>query len=96
LQRRQHCSVFNLLAGEPKRRPFSDSITALNAGPSPSGFVPGGGAGGRDVECFVFFGGEEGPDCILKLLFRVLVIGGGSIVIFFSSVVLYVTCKPTV
>jgi hypothetical protein len=59
--------------------------------------VPGGGAGDRDIECFVFFGGNEGPDCILKLLFWVLlVIVGGSVVIYFPSVVLYVTCKPTV
>jgi hypothetical protein len=97
LQRHQHCIVFNLLAGVPKRRPYSDSVTALDAGSSPSGLVPGGGAGGRDIECFVFYGREEGPDCILKLLFWVLlVIVGGSVVIYFSSVVLYVTCKPAV
>jgi hypothetical protein len=48
-----HCGVFNLQAGVPSRRPFSNSITALNVSPSPSGLVPGGGAGGCGVECIL-------------------------------------------
>jgi hypothetical protein len=65
------CSVFYLLAGMPMRRPYTDFVTALSAGPWPSGFVPGGGVGSRDVEFFVFVGGEE-PDCVLKNNYSVL------------------------
>ena len=87
--------VFNLLATMPTWRPFSDSITALIVGPSPSGFVPDSGAGGRDVECFVFVGGE-GPNCIFKLFTRILFVEDeGSVVILLSPVVLLVRCKPT-
>jgi hypothetical protein len=44
-------------------------------------FRPGGVAGGRDVECFIYFGGKE-PDCVLELFFRVSFVKlDGSVVI---------------
>ena len=43
----------NLQAGVPSRRPFCFSVTALNASPTSSGFVPDAGAGGRDVGCIL-------------------------------------------
>jgi hypothetical protein len=79
-----------------KMEAFIDSVAALNAGPSPSGFVPGGGAGGRDVESFVFLSGE-GPDCVLHFPCKVLVVKAeGLVVVSFSLMVLLVICKPTV
>jgi hypothetical protein len=91
-----HCRFFNLLAGEPNRRPICDLATALIVNPSPSGLVPGDGAGGRDVER-VFFLGGEGPDCTLHSFLGVLcAILEGLFVISFSSEFLGVICKPTV
>jgi hypothetical protein len=90
------CSVFNLQAGVPMWRLFSDSIMALSVCPSSSGFVPDGGAGGRDVEYFIFFGGE-GLDCILQYFVRVPFANVEDLLVFsFSHVVLLVRCKPTV
>lgn len=90
-----HCSVFNLLAGVPMRRPFSFSVAALNAGSSPSGFVPGGGAGGRGVESFVLLGGE-GPDCFPNFLFSVLFVKVEDYaIISLLFEVLYVSFMPT-
>jgi hypothetical protein len=89
------CIVFYLLASVPMRRPYSNSITALCAGPSPSGLIPGSGAGSRDVEVFVFIGGE-GPDCILKKIRVLFVKVEGLVVISFSSVALHVRCLPTI
>jgi hypothetical protein len=54
-------SSFNLMAGVPYWMPFHYSVEALNAKPSPSGLVPGGGANSRGVECIFLLGGE-GPD----------------------------------
>jgi hypothetical protein len=96
LRCRVFCNVFNLQASVPMWRPFSDSITSLSACPSSSGSVPDGGAGGRDVEFFVFFGGE-GLDCILQYFVRVPFANVEDLLVFsFSHVVLLVRCKPTV
>lgn len=89
-------SSFNLLAGVPIRRPLSGSVAAFIVDPSPSGFVPGDGAGGRDVERIVFVGGE-GLDSNLQFFFRVLFVAVEELVVFFFSfVVLYVKCYPTI
>jgi hypothetical protein len=69
---------------------------ALIAKPSPSGSVPGGGAGGRDVENFFNLGGQ-GLDCVFSSFSRVLlVISEGLVVISISYWVLVVTCMSTV
>jgi hypothetical protein len=85
-----------LLAGVPSWRIFTSSAAAFIAGPSPSGAVPGDGAGGRGVELLVNSGGE-GPDGVFLFLSGVLSVKfEGYVVISFSSVVLCVICKPTV
>uniref|UniRef100_A0ACD5ZZ16 Uncharacterized protein n=1 Tax=Avena sativa TaxID=4498 RepID=A0ACD5ZZ16_AVESA len=57
---------FNLQASMPMRRLLCRSAMAFSVTPSPSGSVPGVGAGCRGVEGIIVPGGE-GPDC--KLLF---------------------------
>lgn len=90
-----HCSFFNLLAGAPSWRPFSDSVAALIVSPSPSGLVPGDDAGGRDVERIIFIGGE-GLDCFFQSFLGVLYVSFEDLVVFlFSSRVLDVYCKLT-
>jgi hypothetical protein len=77
------CRVFYLLAGVPMRRPYNDSITALSGGPSPSGIVAGGGAGGCGINFFILVGGE-GLGCALKNHFRALFVKfEGLVVILF-------------
>ena len=90
-----HCSFCNLQAGVPSGRPFCVSVTALLVSPSPSGFVPGDVADGRDVERF-FIRGGEGLNCIPFLSAKVLSVNAkGLVVFFFLFVVLDVTCTPT-
>ena len=55
----EHYCVFNLQAGVPSRRPLSDSFTALIVCSVPSGFVPGVGADGRELECIFFLSGQD-------------------------------------
>lgn len=81
---------FNLQA-----RPFSDSVMALIASPTPSGFVPGGGADGRDVERIFILGGQ-GPDCVPISLLEVLFVFLEDLVVFsFPCKVLDVLCVST-
>jgi hypothetical protein len=88
-------SYFNLLAGEPTRRPFSGFVAAFIVELSPSGVVPGDYSGGRAVDRIVILGGE-GPDCSFYILCRVLsVIVEGLVVILFTFEVLHVKCYPT-
>jgi hypothetical protein len=88
-------SSFNLLAGEPSRRPFSGSVAAFIVELSPSGFVPGDYSGGRGVDRIIILGGE-GPDCSFYILCRVLsVIVEGFVVVLFTFEALYVKCCPT-
>jgi hypothetical protein len=62
----------------------------------PSGFVPGDLVGGHDLKFGCKLGGEEGRDCILSFLLRVLFRNlGDYAVISFISELLYVFCTPT-
>jgi hypothetical protein len=88
-------SSFNLQAGVPKRRPYISSAAEICVDPSPSGLVPGDGAGGRRVELGISIGGE-GPDCFLQVLDRVLFAKSEDLFAFhFYFMVLNVNCKPT-
>jgi hypothetical protein len=64
---------FFLPAGEPKGRIFCSFTTAGSAYSVPSGVVPGDDVGGREVDLFYKSGGG-GPDGVLLLLFRVLLV----------------------
>ena len=88
-------SFFNLQARVPLRRPCFSSATASFVSPSPSGCVPGDGAGGRCVELLTL--GGEGLDCTLCFSAKVLFVKArGLDVIFLFFEVLDVICIPTV
>ena len=90
------CSVFNLQARVPMRRPSSSSMAAFIVVLAPSGFVPGGGADGHHVELFVEHGGE-GLNCVPLYFLEVLFVKDkGLVVISFYLEVLDVNCMPTV
>jgi hypothetical protein len=76
---------FNLQASMPRRRPFRDSITALFVTPSPSGLVPGAGAGGRDVELVtkLRWRRAQGLDCFFQNCLGVLCVNKQVLVVFF-------------
>lgn len=88
------CHLFcSLPARVPKGRVFFSSAAAFVACLSPSGVVPGDGAGGRSVELDA---GGEGPDGIFQYRFRVFSVKvKDCAVIFISFGVLLVICKPT-
>jgi hypothetical protein len=65
--------IFNLPAGVPKRRFFSSYGVVFLGRSVPSGVVPGDDVGGREVDLFYKSGGG-GPDGVLLLLFRVLLV----------------------
>lgn len=80
----------------PKGRPFIGSATEICVAPSPSGLVPGDGAGGRRVELGIAIGGE-GPDCFLQVLDTILFVKAEDLIAFsFYFKVLDANCKPTV
>ena len=88
-------SFFNLQAIVPFRRPCCSFATASCVSPSPSGCVPGDGAGGRCVELFTL--GGEGLDCTFCFSAKVLFVKArGLDVIFLFFEVLDVICIPTV
>jgi hypothetical protein len=87
--------LFSLQADEPKWRVFFCSAAAFHAGPSPSGVVPGDGAGGRGIE-FDLIDGGEGSDGFLLYLCRVLFINFEDCVLpTLYLEVLFVKCIPT-
>ena len=91
----KHYDAFNLQAGEPLRRPLSNSMAAPNVELFPSGFVPGDDDDGCRVELRFLLGGE-GLDCISISLVRVLSVKAkGLVVIFYYLLVLDVICEPT-
>jgi hypothetical protein len=86
---------FFLPAGEPKGRIFCSFTAAGNAYSVPSGTVPGDDVGGRDVEFFYESGGG-GPDGVLLLSFRVLLVKAEDyVVLILLFEVLFVKCNPT-
>jgi hypothetical protein len=92
-----HCwrqLFFFLQAGEPNRRIFESSVPAFIVSSSPSGSVPGDGAGGRDHKLSTV--GGEGPDCVFIFSCRVLSIKiQGRVAVKVSARGLDVNCNPT-
>jgi len=85
----------NLLAGVPRRRPPCVSVAATFVTSLPSGFVPGIGVDGRDLESFFGFGGE-GSDCICHVFSKVLSVKVQGLLVFqFYFVALFVICNLT-
>jgi hypothetical protein len=90
--------LFNLLAGEPYRRSLCVYVTAFFVALTPSGVVPGAGAGGRGVELIFHAGGEDqGPDCFFYISSRVLYAFSWDCVVFllFCKVLCVILYPPT-
>jgi hypothetical protein len=87
--------INNLLASEPKWRPFNSRSVALFGGCIPSGFVPGDAAVGRNWRNRREEGGK-GPDCFSVFFLRVLVVKvEGLSVTSYLLQVLFVKCVAT-